>query len=65
MAMRRVAVVMALAGLLALLVTAPPAAGAPERAAQEARVDFNDDGFADLGVGARGRTWAVPPTPAP
>jgi len=54
MAMRRVAVVMALAGLLALLVTAPPAAGAPERAAQEARVDFNDDGFADLGVGAPG-----------
>jgi hypothetical protein len=54
MEMRRAAVVTALAGLLTLLVTAPPAAGAPERAraAQEARVDFNDDGFADLGVGA-------------
>jgi hypothetical protein len=55
MEMRRAAVVTALAGLLTLLVTAPPAAGAPERArvAQEATVvDFNDDGFADLGVGA-------------
>jgi hypothetical protein len=56
MEMRRAAVGTALAGLLTLLVTAPPAAGAPERArdAQEARVDFNDDGFADLAVGAPG-----------
>jgi hypothetical protein len=56
MEMRRVVVVTALAGLVTLLVTVPPAAGAPDRApaAQEARVDFNDDGFADLAVGAPG-----------
>jgi hypothetical protein len=57
MEMRRVVVLTALAGLVTLLVTVPPAAGAPgqERAAaQEARVDFNDDGFADLAVGAPG-----------
>jgi len=56
MEMRRVAVVTALAGLVALLVTVQPAAGAPgqARAGQEARVDFNDDGFADLAVGAPG-----------
>jgi hypothetical protein len=57
MEMRRVVVLTALAGLVTLLVTAPPAAGAPgqERAAaQEARVDFNDDGFTDLAVGAPG-----------
>jgi FG-GAP repeat len=52
--MRRVIVVTALAGLVTLLVTVPPASGAPDRApaAQEAQVDFNDDGFADLAVGA-------------
>lgn len=57
MEMRRVVVLTALVGLVTLLVTVPPAAGAPgqERAAaQEARVDFNDDGFTDLGVGAPG-----------
>src|SRR5829696_7009364 len=56
MEMRRVAVVTALAGLAALLVTVQPAAGAhgQARAGQEARVDFNDDGFADLAVGAPG-----------
>jgi hypothetical protein len=55
--MRRVAVVTALAGLATLLVTVQPAAGAPDQAAragQEARVDFNGDGFADLAVGAPG-----------
>jgi len=54
--MRRVVVISALIGLVTLLVTVPPAAGAPDRApaAQEARVDFNDDGFADLGIGAPG-----------
>jgi hypothetical protein len=52
--MRRVVVVTALVGLVTLLATVPPASGAPDRAraAQEARVDFNDDGFADLAVGA-------------
>ena len=56
MEMRRVAVVTALAGLATLLVTVQPAVGAPgqARAGQEARVDFNDDGFADLAVGAPG-----------
>jgi hypothetical protein len=56
MEMRRVAAVTALAGLATLLVTVQPAVGAPgqARAGQEARVDFNDDGFADLAVGAPG-----------
>jgi hypothetical protein len=56
MEMRRVAVVTALAGLATLLVTVQPAVGAPgqARSGQEARVDFNDDGFADLAVGAPG-----------
>jgi hypothetical protein len=56
MEMRRVLVISALVGLVTLLVAVPPAAGAPDRApaAQEARVDFNDDGFADLAVGAPG-----------
>jgi FG-GAP repeat len=57
MEMRRVAVGTALVGLVILLVTVPPAAGAPRQeraAAQEARVDFNDDGFTDLAVGAPG-----------
>jgi hypothetical protein len=54
MEMRRLVVVTTLAGLVTLLVSVRPAAGQPERApaAQQARVDFNDDGFADLAVGA-------------
>jgi hypothetical protein len=55
--MRRVVVATALVGLVTLLVTVPPASGAPDRARagqQEARVDFNDDDFADLAVGAPG-----------
>jgi len=56
MEMRRVAVATALAGLVTLLVTTQPAAAAPgqARAEQAARVDFNDDGFTDLAVGAPG-----------
>jgi hypothetical protein len=57
MEMRRVALVTALAGLVTLLLTAAPAVAAPDRARdaqQAARVDFNDDGFADLAVGAPG-----------
>jgi hypothetical protein len=51
MEMRRVVVATALLGLVTLPVTAPPAAGAadPARAAPQARVDFNDDGFAGQG----------------
>jgi len=55
--MRRVVVATALVGLVTLLVTVPPASGAPDRARagqQQARVDFNDDDFADLAVGAPG-----------
>ena len=49
--MRRLAVVVP-AALVASLLAAWPAAGAPDRAAgQQARVDFNGDGFADLAVG--------------
>jgi hypothetical protein len=57
MEMRRAVVTVTLVGLVTLLVTISPAAGAPDQeraAAQEARVDFNDDGFADLAVGAPG-----------
>jgi hypothetical protein len=51
--MRGVAKVVLLA-LVALPLGASPASGAPDRApaAQAARVDFNDDGFTDLAVGA-------------
>jgi FG-GAP repeat len=57
MDMRRVLVVATLLALASLLVGVPPAAAAPDparRAEQAARVDFNDDGFADLAVGAPG-----------
>jgi hypothetical protein len=54
--MRRLAVVVP-AALVASLLAAWPAAGAPDRAAgQRARVDFNGDGFADLVVGAPSET---------
>ena len=51
--MRRMAAV-AVVTLVALLVTVPAASGAPgpARAGKAERVDFNDDGFADLAVGA-------------
>jgi hypothetical protein len=51
--MRRAAFVVAMlvAGLLA---AASPGWGAPSRAQQAERVDFNGDGFADLAVGAPG-----------
>ena len=56
MEMRRVIVVTALVGLVTLLVSVPPAAGAtdPARAEEAAEVDFNGDSFADLAVGAPG-----------
>jgi hypothetical protein len=58
MEMRPVVVATALLGLVTIPVTAPPAAGTadPARAAPQARVDFNDDGFADLAVGAPSET---------
>ena len=54
--MRRMAVVVP-ALLMVSLLAAGPAAAAPDpaaRAEQAARVDFNDDGFTDLAVGAPG-----------
>ena len=53
--MRRTVVVM-LVAIVALTVAAWPASAAPDpaRAGQEARIDFNNDGFADLAVGAPG-----------
>jgi hypothetical protein len=56
MEMRRVLVVATLLALVTLLPGVPPAAaaGPARRAEQAARVDFNDDGFADLAVGAPG-----------
>ena len=50
--MRRMAVV-AVVTLVALVMTVPAASGAPgpARAGKAERVDFNDDGFADLAVG--------------
>jgi FG-GAP repeat len=54
MDMRRT-VVVALVTLAALLAATTPSSAAPDRAptAQEAKVDFNGDGFDDLAVGAQ------------
>jgi hypothetical protein len=62
MDMRRT-VVVTLVALVTLLAAAGPATGAPgpDRAGQEARVDFNGDGFDDLAVGAPGEGIGATP----
>jgi hypothetical protein len=54
--MMRRAIVVTLVSLVTLAAAAWPASGAPDpaRADKAERVDFNDDGFADLAVGVPG-----------